>query len=108
MSTDPSDRAARSDTADLELIVKIRAELAAAADPAKAPAMKKYMKSAMPYLGVPVPAVRAIVRHEVRRHKFSSADGLAAQKPGNIARSRSRSASSAVTSSGVCPGSSRP
>jgi 3-methyladenine DNA glycosylase AlkD len=67
-----------TDCPDLELIATIRAELAAVADPSKAPAMKKYMKSTMPYLGVPVPAVRAIVRHEVRRRKFTSTAQLAA------------------------------
>jgi 3-methyladenine DNA glycosylase AlkD len=62
---------------DTELIAAIRDELAAAADPEKAPAMKKYMKSSMPYLGVPVPTVRAIVRQQARRRKFTSVDGIA-------------------------------
>lgn len=41
---------------------QLREALAAAADPARAPGMQAYMKSAMPYLGVPSPAVRAIAR----------------------------------------------
>ncbi len=39
----------------------LRAALAAAADPARAPAMQAYMKSAMPFHGVSAPARRAIV-----------------------------------------------
>ncbi len=64
--------------ADLDLIATIHAQLVAVADPAKAAAMKKYMKSTMPYLGVTVPAVRAIVRRETRRRKFSTVGALAA------------------------------
>ncbi len=37
----------------------LRAALAAAADPARAEPMRAYMKSAMPFLGVPTPARRA-------------------------------------------------
>ena len=43
-------------------VEEIRAALRAAADPDKAPQMQRYMKSTMPYLGVPVPEVRRIVR----------------------------------------------
>lgn len=49
------------DEVDPQLVREIREALAAAADPSRAPAMQSYMKSAMPYLGVPVPAVRATV-----------------------------------------------
>ena len=35
-----------------DLATSVRAALAAVADPARAPAMQSYMKSAMPYLGV--------------------------------------------------------
>ena len=45
-----------------ELIAAVRAEMARAADPAKAPTMQAYMKSAMPYLGVPMPIMRAVCR----------------------------------------------
>lgn len=45
-----------------DLAASIRGELRAAADPARAPGMQAYMKSTMPYLGVPVPAVRKITR----------------------------------------------
>jgi 3-methyladenine DNA glycosylase AlkD len=44
------------------LLAAVRSALAAAAEPARAPAMRAYMKSALPYHGVRVPAVRAICR----------------------------------------------
>jgi 3-methyladenine DNA glycosylase AlkD len=45
-----------------ELVETIRRELRAAADPARAPGMQAYMKSTMPYLGVPLPMTRTITR----------------------------------------------
>ena len=45
-----------------DVVDQVRAALAAAADPEAAPAMQAYMKSALPYYGVRVPAVRRIVR----------------------------------------------
>ncbi len=48
--------------ADQTFVRSVRAELRAAADADRAPQMQAYMKSAMPYLGVGVPRVRAIVR----------------------------------------------
>jgi len=56
---------------------KIRATLKSAADPTLAPAMQAYMKSAMPFLGVPAPARRQIVRDAVRAHPCRSGDELA-------------------------------
>ena len=44
------------------LSTEIRAALRAAADPALAPGQQAYMKSAMPFLGVRVPATRRIAR----------------------------------------------
>lgn len=44
------------------LINEIRVGLRAAADPVRAPGMQAYMKSEMAYLGVPMPAVRKIVK----------------------------------------------
>lgn len=41
---------------------KIRRELAAAANPHNAPGMQAYMKSAMPYYGVKMPALRTICK----------------------------------------------
>jgi 3-methyladenine DNA glycosylase AlkD len=45
----------------------LRAGLADAADPAKAPAMQAYMKSAMPYRGVATPERRRLVREVIAR-----------------------------------------
>jgi len=52
--------------ADPLLAERITEQLHAAADPTRAPRMQAYMKSAMPYLGVPMPAVRSIVRTAAR------------------------------------------
>jgi 3-methyladenine DNA glycosylase AlkD len=48
----------------------VRATLRAAADPSKAAPMQAYMKSAMPYYGVPSPARRVISRAVRTRHPF--------------------------------------
>jgi 3-methyladenine DNA glycosylase AlkD len=56
----------------VETVAAIRDTLRAVADPLRAPQMQAYMKSAMPYLGVPVPEVRRIVRREVRAHPLPS------------------------------------
>jgi len=50
------------DSGGRELIAGVRAGLAAAANPEKAPQMQAYMKSALPYHGVPMPEVRRITR----------------------------------------------
>jgi len=50
----------------------LRHELEMVADPAKAPAMQAYMKSAMPYLGVTVPLVRATCRRVFADHALPS------------------------------------
>ena len=42
------------------LVVQLRTALQAAADPRRAPAMQAYMKSAMPFHGVPMPQVRRV------------------------------------------------
>lgn len=47
---------------DRAVAAEIRRGLRAAADPAKAPGMQAYMKSDLPYYGVPVPATRRVVR----------------------------------------------
>lgn len=46
----------------MTLLASLRKALAANADPARAPAMQAYMKSAMPFHGVPAPQVRAICK----------------------------------------------
>lgn len=52
--------ARRNGAPDRTLIAAVRRELRASADPAKAPAMQAYMKSAMPYHGVNSPEQNAI------------------------------------------------
>jgi len=64
--------------ADRIFVERVRAGLRAAADPVRAPQMQAYMKSAMPYLGVPVPAVRAIVRAEAKARPPASTAHLVA------------------------------
>jgi 3-methyladenine DNA glycosylase AlkD len=44
------------------LLHQLRARLARVADPQKAPGMQAYMKSAMPYHGVPSPTLKAVAR----------------------------------------------
>lgn len=55
-------------TADMALVTAIRTDLAAAANPAKAAAMQAYMKSAMPYRGVPAPGQRLVYRRRFPEH----------------------------------------
>jgi 3-methyladenine DNA glycosylase AlkD len=54
--------------ADRALIEDLRAALVAAADPERAPRMQAYMKSAMPYFGVPATPLRGIVREVDAAH----------------------------------------
>jgi 3-methyladenine DNA glycosylase AlkD len=49
-----------------DLAAALRDALAAAADPAKAPAMQAYMKSAMPFRGVPTPERRQLTKAVLR------------------------------------------
>ena len=58
--------------AAVALAASLRAELARAADPARAEPMRAYMKSSMPYLGVPVPAVRRIARRVATEQPLAS------------------------------------
>ena len=62
--------------ADRFLVQTVRERLRAAADAGRAPQMQAYMKSAMPYLGVPVPRVRAIVRTEAKSRPPASTEQL--------------------------------
>jgi len=50
----------------MSLVTSIRTALRQAADPAIAPGQQAYMKSSLPFLGVRVPAVRALVREATR------------------------------------------
>jgi 3-methyladenine DNA glycosylase AlkD len=75
--------------ADRELIQRIDRALRDAAQPERAPAMRAYMKSAMPYLGVGSPAVRRLTRAAATA---SGADGpvllATAQELWDVARFR--------------------
>ena len=50
----------------------IRRALAEVADPAKAPEMRRYMKSAMPFLGVPKPVRARALKEVFAAHPFTS------------------------------------
>jgi len=54
----------------------IRTELRAQADPERARGMQAYMKSSMPYLGVPVPNVRRTTRAAAARYPPADLDDL--------------------------------
>ncbi|MET8850604.1 DNA alkylation repair protein [Amycolatopsis sp. NPDC004625] len=55
-------------SADQGLVKEIRDGLAELADPAKAPSMQAYMKSAMPFRGVPKPQRSALLKHVLADH----------------------------------------
>src|SRR5271169_714755 len=55
------------------LLLKLRKALKQAADPAKAPAMQAYMKSTMPYYGVPTPVHRALCKTAFADIEFATA-----------------------------------
>ena len=56
----------------MPLVTNVRRRLRALADPAKAGPMQAYMKSSMPFLGVPTPAQRAVCREAVAAHPVAS------------------------------------
>jgi 3-methyladenine DNA glycosylase AlkD len=58
--------------ADRALIGELRQELRAVADPSRAPRMQAYMKSTMPYLGVPSKGVRDVRKEVFGRHPLGS------------------------------------
>jgi 3-methyladenine DNA glycosylase AlkD len=64
--------------ADAELVADLRSALRAAAQPERAPEMQRYMKSAMPYLGVRLPIVRGLARAAERARPLSSRQVLVA------------------------------
>jgi 3-methyladenine DNA glycosylase AlkD len=63
--------------AGTDLAGQIRADLRAAADPVRAPRMQAYMRSTMPYLGVPLPATRLIAGRAIAAHPPSGVADLA-------------------------------
>ena len=62
------------DHPDTRLIAAIREELARVANPAKALGMQAYMKSEMPYLGVPMPELRKVCRAVFAARPLTSFD----------------------------------
>jgi len=62
---------------DTELIDAIRAALRGSAQPELAGSMQAYMKSQTPYLGVRVPAVRALTRAEAKKRPFATGADVA-------------------------------
>lgn len=61
VSSDPLSTALRTD---------LRASLAVAAQPCRAPAMQRYMKSSMPFLGLSMGDLRRICREVYARHRL--------------------------------------
>lgn len=59
-------------SASAELIRDLKKRLRAAADPARAPGMQAYMKSAMPYLGISTPGLLAIAKFVFAAHALDS------------------------------------
>lgn len=57
------------------ILLRLRAELAAAGDPVRAAGARAYMKSAMPYHGVPAVPQRAIFRRVFAEVALPSAEG---------------------------------
>ncbi|NYH90653.1 DNA alkylation repair protein [Actinopolymorpha rutila] len=53
---------------DRRLVEAVRAGLAAAGDPERAERMQAYMKSAMPFRGVPAPALKQVCREVLPEH----------------------------------------
>lgn len=60
-------------SAERALVEEIRAGLAAAADPERAPRMQAYMKSAMAFHGVGAPVARAVFRAAIDAHPLPDA-----------------------------------
>jgi 3-methyladenine DNA glycosylase AlkD len=63
------------DTVD-DFVTAVRAALAAAGNPAKAPEMQRYMKSEMPFHGVPKPARQAVTRRLFAEHPLPDRDSF--------------------------------
>jgi 3-methyladenine DNA glycosylase AlkD len=61
------------------LLLKLRKALQEAGDPVKAPVMQAYMKSAMPYHGVPTPLLRQVCKATFADLRFATASQWRAQ-----------------------------
>lgn len=57
----------------MSLLEAVTAALTAVADPSRAPAMQRYMKSTMPFLGVPQPVLRRVLKPVWAAHPLASA-----------------------------------
>jgi 3-methyladenine DNA glycosylase AlkD len=55
-----------------ELLFQLRSRLRQVSDPEKAPQMQKYMKSSMPYLGVPAPLARKVFKETFAALRFDN------------------------------------
>lgn len=58
-----------------DLVSRLRGGLADLADSHRAPQMQAYMKSTMPFRGVPAPPRRALVREMLAGHEWPDVDG---------------------------------
>jgi 3-methyladenine DNA glycosylase AlkD len=58
------------------IVARLRADLAAHADPSAAPEMQRYMKSAMPFRGVAKPARERLLKAAVAEHPLADASTL--------------------------------
>lgn len=56
------------------LLLKLRSEFKRVADPVRALGMQRYMKSAMPYHGVPAPLIRRVCRESFADLEFEDAE----------------------------------
>jgi 3-methyladenine DNA glycosylase AlkD len=63
--------------ADKDLIEDMRRSLRDVADPMKAPAMQAYMKSSMPYHGVPAPVAKRVFARVLRDHPVEDRESWA-------------------------------
>ena len=63
------------------LVAAIRQALTEVADPVKAPEMRRYMKSAMPFLGVPKPVRARALKDVFAAHPFASREEWVAAVP---------------------------
>jgi 3-methyladenine DNA glycosylase AlkD len=61
------------------LLLELRTALKRAGDPVRAPAMQAYMKSAMPYHGVPTPSLRQVCKATFADVRFRTASQWQAQ-----------------------------
>ena len=56
------------------LVERVKRDLAAQADPARAAPMQAYMKTDQPFLGVPAPLRKSLLRAALKDHPIGSAD----------------------------------